>query len=132
MNTIKAEDMGQTVKVENGEVTFTVTHFSSYHLVKASDIRNDVTPGEPENPSQTETGNNPSEPETTNPETTPSETQPETTPGQTETEQASTEPESGSYVSPSTGAGAGPAAALVSVMLMACGAAGVCVWKRKK
>lgn len=40
--------------------------------------------------------------------------------------------ESGSYVSPSTGAGAGPAAALVSVMLMACGAAGVCVWKRKK
>ena len=115
--------MGQTVKVENGEVTFTVTHFSSYLLVKASDIRNDVTPGEPENPSQTEPGNNPSEPETTNPETTP---------GQTETEQASTEPESGNYVAPSTGAGAGSAAALVGVMLMACGAAGVCVGKRKK
>ena len=115
--------MGQTVKVENGEVTFTVTHFSSYLLVKASDIRNDVTPGEPENPS---------EPETTNPETTPSDTQPETTQGQTETEQASTEPESGNYVAPSTGAGAGSAAALVGVMLMACGAAGVCVGKRKK
>ena len=128
----KAEDMGQTVKVENGEVTFTVTHFSSYLLVKASDIRNDVTPGEPENPSQTEPGNNPSEPETTNPETTPSDTQPETTQGQTETEQASTEPESGNYVAPSTGAGAGSAAALVGVMLMACGAAGVCVGKRKK
>ena len=110
--------MGQTVKVENGEVTFTVTHFSSYLLVKASDIRNDVTPGEPENLSETEPGNNPSEPETT--------------PGQTETEQASTEAESGSYVAPSTGAGAGSAAALVGVMLMACGAAGVCVGKRKK
>ena len=121
----KAEDMGQTVKVENGEVTFTVTHFSSYLLVKASDIRNDVTPGEPENPSQTEPG-------TTNPETTPSETQPETTPSQTETEQTSNEPETGSYVAPSTGAGAGSAAALVGVMLMACGAAGVCVGKRKK
>lgn len=104
----KAEDMGQTVKVENGEVTFTVTHFSSYLLVKASDIRNDVTP---------------SEPGTTNPETTPS---------QTETEPASTEPESGNYVAPSTGAGAGSAAALVGVMLMACGAAGVCIGKRKK
>ena len=128
----KAEDMGQTVKVENGEVTFTVTHFSSYLLVKASDIRNDVTPSEP---GTTEPGNNPSEPGTTNPETTPSETQPaqpETTANQTETESASTEPESGSYVAPSTGAGAGSAAALVGVMLMACGAAGVCVGKRKK
>ena len=111
----KAEDMGQTVKVENGEVTFTVTHFSSYLLVKASDIRNDATP---------------SEPETTNPETTPSETQPETTPNQPETEEV--QPESGSYVAPSTGAGTGTAAALVGVMFMACGAAGVCVGKRKK
>ena len=126
----KAEDMGQTVKVENGEVTFTVTHFSSYLLVKTADIVTPSEPGttEPENPGEsepgtTEPGNNPSEPETTNPETTPSETQPETTPGQTETEPASTEPESGSYVAPSTGAGTGSAAALVGVMLMACGAA---------
>lgn len=111
----KAEDMGQTVKVENGEVTFTVTHFSSYLLVKASDIRNDATP---------------SEPETTKPETTPSETQLETTPNQPETEEV--QPESGSYVAPSTGAGTGSAAALVGVMLMACGAAGVCVGKRRK
>ena len=59
-------------------------------------------------------------------------TQPETTPSQAETEPASTEPESGNYVAPSTGARTGSAAALVGVMLMACGAAGVCVGKRKK
>lgn len=135
----KAEDMGQTVKVENGEVTFTVTHFSSYLLVKTADIVTPSEPGttEPENPGEsepetTEPGNNPSEPETTNPETTPSVTQPETTPSQAETEPASTEPESGNYVAPSTGARTGSAAALVGVMLMACGAAGVCVGKRKK
>ena len=130
----EAEDMGQTVKVVNGEVTFTVTHFSSYLLVKTADI---VTPSEPdttepENPSEsepetTEPNTGESEPETTNPETTPSETQPETTPGQTETES-----ESGNYVAPSTGAGTGTAAALVGVMLMACGAAGVCIGKRRK
>ena len=120
----EAEDMGQIVKVVNGEVTFTVTHFSSYLLVKTADI---VTPSEPET---TEPGNTPSEPETTNPETTPSETQPETTPSQPETEEV--QPESGSYVAPSTGAGTGSAAALVGVMLMACGAAGVCIVKRRK
>ena len=52
--------------------------------VKASDIKNDVIPGETE------------------------------TPNQTETEPTSTEPKSGNYVAPSTGA------------------AGVCVGKRKK
>ena len=114
----KAEDMGQTVKVENGEVTFTVTHFSAYLLVKASDIRNDVTPDEP-----TEPGNNPSEPETTPGQTEPETTQPET---------STSESESGGYIAPSTGASAGSAAALVGMMLMACGAAGVCLGKRKR
>ena len=41
--------MNQTVKVaEDGSVTFTVTHFSSYLLVKADDIKADTQPNEPE------------------------------------------------------------------------------------
>ena len=49
--------MGQTVKAaQDGSVTFRVTHFSSYILVKAADIRNDITPGETETqPAQPET-----------------------------------------------------------------------------
>lgn len=56
-NTGSSEDMGQTVKAaQDGSVTFRVTHFSSYILVKAADIRNDITPGETETqPAQTET-----------------------------------------------------------------------------
>ncbi len=139
----KAEDMGQTVRVENGEVTFTVTHFSSYLLVKADDIKNDATPDESEPVTEAPT-EKPGETETTTeiPSEKPSEaqtdtTQPETASSQTETqtEQSVTttaQTESGSYVAPSTGAGAGvPAAAVVGVMLMACGAAGVC-FRRKK
>ena len=56
-NTGSSEDMGQTVKAaQDGSVTFRVTHFSSYILVKAADIRNDITPGETETqPAQPET-----------------------------------------------------------------------------
>ena len=58
-NTGSSEDMGQTVKVaQDGSATFRVTHFSSYILVKAADIRNDITPGETQ----------PAQPETDNPE----------------------------------------------------------------
>ncbi len=58
-NTGSSEDMGQTVKAaQDGSVTFRVTHFSSYILVKAADIRNDITPGETQ----------PAQPETDNPE----------------------------------------------------------------
>ncbi len=58
-NTGSLEDMGQTVKVaQDGSATFRVTHFSSYILVKAADIRNDITPGETQ----------PAQPETDNPE----------------------------------------------------------------
>ena len=56
-NTGSSEDMGQTVKVaQDGSATFRVTHFSSYILVKAADIRNDITPGETQ-PAQPETDN---------------------------------------------------------------------------
>ena len=58
-NTGSSEDMGQTVKVaQDGSATFRVTHFSSYILVKAADIRNDITQGETQ----------PAQPETDNPE----------------------------------------------------------------
>ena len=58
-NTGSSEDMGQTVKVaQDSSATFRVTHFSSYILVKAADIRNDITPGETQ----------PAQPETDNPE----------------------------------------------------------------
>ena len=58
-NTGSSEDMGQTVKVaQDGSATFRVAHFSSYILVKAADIRNDITPGETQ----------PAQPETDNPE----------------------------------------------------------------
>lgn len=58
-NTGSSEDMGQTVKAaQDGSATFRVTHFSSYILVKAADIRNDITPGETQ----------PAQPETDNPE----------------------------------------------------------------
>lgn len=56
-NTGSSEDMGQTVKAaQDGSVTFRVTHFSSYILVKAADIRYDITPGETQ-PAQPETDN---------------------------------------------------------------------------
>ena len=119
----KAEDVGQTVLVaEDGSTTFLVTHFSSYLLVKADDIKNDVAPGE----NETTTG----ETETTQPETTtgtPETTQPETSKSESDAD----EQENDIYVSPSTGAGAS-AAGLIGAMFMAFGAAGVCLSRKKK
>ena len=103
-NTGSSEDMGQTVKAaQDGSATFRVTHFSSYILVKAADIRNDITPGE----TQTET--QPAQPETDNPE------------------KQYVAPSTGGNISSVL-----YAAALVCVIIMICSAAGVCNGRRKK
>ena len=103
-NTGSSEDMGQTVKVaQDGSATFRVTHFSSYILVKAADIRNDITPGE----TQTET--QPAQPETDNPE------------------EQYVAPSTGENISSAL-----YAAALVCVIIMICSAAGVYNGRRKK
>ena len=103
-NTGSSEDMGQTVKVaQDGSATFRVTHFSSYILVKAADIRNDITPGE----TQTET--QPAQPETDNPE------------------EQYVAPSTGVNISSAL-----YAAALVCVIIMICSAAGVYNGRRRK
>lgn len=103
-NTGSSEDMGQTVKVaQDGSATFRVTHFSSYILVKAADIRNDITPGE----TQTET--QPAQPETDNPE------------------KQYVAPSTGGNISSVL-----YAAALVCVIIMICSAAGVYNGRRRK
>ena len=103
-NTGSSEDMGQTVKAaQDGSATFRVTHFSSYILVKAADIRNDITPGE----TQTET--QPAQPETDNPE------------------KQYVAPSTGVNISSAL-----YAAALVCVIIMICSAASVCNGRRKK
>ena len=103
-NTGSSEDMGQTVKAaHDGSATFRVTHFSSYILVKAADIRNDITPGE----TQTET--QPAQPETDNPE------------------KQYVAPSTGGNISSAL-----YAAALVCVIIMICSAAGVYNGRRRK